>query len=231
MYIVPALLIHRQRLFSEPEVLWPKIAKGTLRSSLFLSLFCTVAWRSMCMAFQWHGRSSGRIVASSVWVAGLALLVEKKSRRMELSVYALIRAIEGLGKCLVLWGYISPRQPGSSGFRLRPDVALFSVAAAAICHCYSDHDGKRRDVFGGKYLNFLDFIFGSTGFEDKGRIRHVPTNKDLVQMAQQRMRRITRSIGNDLAGLSRTVSSVESDESDEDDNWSVSVTSDDDDVL
>jgi hypothetical protein len=85
-------------------------------------------------------------------------------------------------------------------------------------------------VFGGKYLNFLDFIFGSTGFEDKGRIRHVPTNKDLVQMAKQRMRRITRSIGNDLAGLSRTVSSVESDESDEDD-WSVSVTSDDDDVL
>ena len=231
VYIIPALLIHRQRLLSDPEI-WPKIVKGTLRSSLFLSLFCTLAWKSVCTAFKWHGRASGAIVASSCWVAGLALLAEKKSRRMELSIYAMSRALESFGHCLVAWGYLPQRTPRTrSSWKLQPrtDVILFSMAAAAICHCYSDHDGQRRDVFGGKYLNFFDFMFGNTGFDNKGRIRHVPTNRDLVALAGERMRRITKSIGNDLASLSMT-SSVE-DESDDDDVWTESSSSDDDELL
>ena len=40
---------------------------------------------------------------------------------------------------------------------------MFSAAAAAIMHCYSDGQGRHRDVFRSKYLNVLDFVFGNTG--------------------------------------------------------------------
>ena len=45
----------------------------------------------------------------------------------------------------------------------RIDVLMFSAAAAAIMHCYSDSQGRHRDVFRSKYLNILDFVFGNTG--------------------------------------------------------------------
>lgn len=208
VYIVPALLIHRHKLLQKGNAatLWPKIVKGCLRSSLFLSLYCTLAWRGVCVGFQTTGTSTGTVIASSCWVAGMALLAEKKSRRMELAVYALARALESFSMSLVEWGYIpkSKKLP-------RIDVLLFSIATAAICHCYSDHNGKRRDVFAGKYLNVFDFIFGNTGFTNSGRIRHIPTNKDLVAMASEtgfgkRVRSFARSIGNDLSALSRNPS-------------------------
>lgn len=208
VYIVPALLIHRQKLLQKGNAarIWPKIVKGCLRSSLFLSLYCTLAWRGVCVGFQTTGTSTGTVIASSCWVAGMALLAEKKSRRMELAVYALARALESFSMSLVEWGYV----PKSKDLP-RIDVLLFSIATAAICHCYSDHNGKRRDVFAGKYLNIFDFIFGNTGFTNSGRIRHVPTNKDLVAMAGEtgfgkRVRSFARSIGNDLAALSRNPS-------------------------
>lgn len=217
VYIVPAIVIHRQKLFSKrhSREIWLKIGKGCLRSSLFLSLYCTLAWRSVCLAFQTTKNVSGKTVASSCWIAGMALFIEKKSRRMELSIYALSRAIESFALSLVEWGVL-PRvqhQP-------RLDVILFSMASAAICHCYSDHCGQRRDIFAGKYLNFLDFIFGNTGFRNAGRIRHVPTNSDLVHMADKvtrlsdRVKSLARSVGNDLSSLSRTVSSRGSSDSD-----------------
>ena len=213
VYIIPALLIHRQKLLAgrESKEIWLKIAKSCLRSSLFLSLYCTLAWRSVCLAFQTTQSASGKIVASSCWFAGMALFVEKKSRRMELSTYAFSRAIESFALSLVEWGIIprTSKQP-------RIDVLLFSMASAAICHCYSDHCGQRRDVFAGKYLNFFDFIFGNTGFSNSGRIRHVPTNSDLVLLADKatglsdRVKSLARSVGKDLSSLSRTVSSCSS---------------------
>lgn len=89
---------------------------------------------------------------------GLATLVEKKSRRMELAIYCLSRALESFALCLVEWGLVRKRDVPK-----RIDVLMFSAAAAAICHCYSDDRGRHRDVFRSKYLNVLDFIFGNTG--------------------------------------------------------------------
>lgn len=62
-----------------------------LRSSLFLGLYCTLAWRGVCTGFRASGRTSGAVIAGSCWVAGLAVLVEKRSRRMELALYCLAR--------------------------------------------------------------------------------------------------------------------------------------------
>lgn len=44
-----------------------------------------------CVAFQSTGTVTGSVIAGSCWTAGLATLVEKKSRRMELAFYCLSR--------------------------------------------------------------------------------------------------------------------------------------------
>ena len=89
---------------------------------------------------------------------GLATLVEKKSRRMELALYVSSRAVESFALCALRYGWLSPRL-----IPPRPDVLMFSLATAAIVHCYSDSAGVHRDVFRSKYLNVLDFILGNTG--------------------------------------------------------------------
>ncbi len=77
---------------------------------------------------------------------------------MELAIYCLSRALESFALCLVDWGLVRRRDVPK-----RADVLMFSAAAAAIMHCYSDGRGRHRDVFRSKYLNVLDFVFGNTG--------------------------------------------------------------------
>lgn len=81
------------------------------------------------------------------------MLIEKKSRRMELALYCLARAIESFAICVTDWGVLER-------YNLIPpkrlDVFLFSTATAIIMHCYA----QERDVFRSKYLNVLDWVFG-----------------------------------------------------------------------
>ncbi|RWW04856.1 hypothetical protein GW17_00031898 [Ensete ventricosum] len=82
---------------------------------------------------------------------GLALLIEKKSKRTEISLYCLARAIESFCTCLADAGVF----PRASKLK-RSDVIVFSFATAIIMHCYA----QERDVFRSKYLNVLDWVFG-----------------------------------------------------------------------
>lgn len=180
VYVFPALLVHRKRLL-DPKLapdIGRRVVQGALRSSLFLSLYCTLAWRGACVGFQWSNGASGALLALTCWTGGLATLAEKKSRRMELAHYCLARAIESFALCLSSWGYVR----GDSLPR-RTDVIIFSAATAAIMHCYSDSHGRHRDVFKSKYLNVLDFVFGNTGLEE-GSIKHVPSTSDLINRLQ-----------------------------------------------
>ncbi|KAJ9508904.1 hypothetical protein QJQ45_028214, partial [Haematococcus lacustris] len=165
VYLVPALLVHRQKLASQPQLLLPKLAQGIGRSALFLTAFIALAFGSVCAGFAVTGVSSGPLIAACTAAGGLAVLLEKKSRRMELALYCLSRAAESSCRCLVEWGWLP-----SALLPRRLDVMLFAAGCAAIMHCYSvpahsDGAGQHRDVFRSKYLNVLDFIFGNSGPE------------------------------------------------------------------
>lgn len=188
VYILPALLVHRRRLLTpgpDAAALWAKVLKGAARSSAFLALYCTLAWRGACLGFTATGRITPGGIAASAWTGGLATLVEKKSRRMELALYCVSRALESAALCLPEWGLL-PAAVASIGAGTRRgrrlDVAVFGAASACILHCYSGADGRHRDVFRSKYLEVLDFILGSDGWGD-GAIRHVPSTRDLVAAA------------------------------------------------
>lgn len=82
---------------------------------------------------------------------GLALAIEKKSRRIEISLYCLARAIESFFTCMADVGYLP-----KSRRLTRVDVVIFSISTAIIMHCYA----QEREVFRSKYLNVLDWVFG-----------------------------------------------------------------------
>ena len=180
VYLVPALLVHGRKLLPGPNnpgasILWKKLATGCLRSSTFLALYCTLCWRGACVGFQLTGRLGPGTIPGFAWTGGLATLVEKKSRRMELALYCLSRAAESFALCLPEWGLVPKRRgslvvTNSSGKPKPPlgpryDLVMLCAASAAICHCYSDSKGAHRDVFRSKYLSVLDFILGSDGVE------------------------------------------------------------------
>ncbi|THU49581.1 hypothetical protein C4D60_Mb06t11050 [Musa balbisiana] len=124
VYLVPALIVHRQGLLKR-------------------------AWT--CLLFRILKRCNIPMVAIGTFPTGLALLIEKKTRRIEISLYCLARAMESFFTCLADAGLL----PQASKFK-RADVAVFSLATAIIMHCYA----QEREVFRSKYLNVLDWVFG-----------------------------------------------------------------------
>ncbi|XP_062097300.1 uncharacterized protein LOC133803321 isoform X2 [Humulus lupulus] len=151
VYLIPALIVHRQDLLKRPYTILGKGLLGTARSSLFLSVYCSSAWMWTCILFRIFKKCNIPMVAMGTFPTGLALAIEKKSRRIEISLYCLARAIESFFTCMAEAGYL----PQSKNFK-RADVVVFSLSTAIIMHCYA----QEREVFRSKYLNVLDWVFG-----------------------------------------------------------------------
>ncbi|KAM7516817.1 hypothetical protein LguiA_006400 [Lonicera macranthoides] len=94
---------------------------------------------------------SVHVLLISMFPTGLALAIEKKSRRIDISLYCLARAIESFFTCMADVGYL----PESKNLK-KADVVVFSISTAIIMHCYA----IKRDIFRSKYLNILDWVFG-----------------------------------------------------------------------
>ncbi|KAF9608267.1 hypothetical protein IFM89_008552 [Coptis chinensis] len=169
IYLIPALIVHRQDLSKRPYTILGKGLLGTARSSLFLSAYCSSAWMWTCVLFRIFKQCSIPLVAMGTFPTGLALAIEKKSRRIEISLYCFARAIESFFTCMADVGLL----PESNKLK-RADVIVFSLSTAIIMHCYA----REREVFRSKYLNVLDWVFGvplSTG--DTPRASVVETSK------------------------------------------------------
>ncbi|KAG4210935.1 hypothetical protein ERO13_A02G076300v2 [Gossypium hirsutum] len=124
VYLIPTLIVHHQGLLKR---MWT------------------------CMVNRFWGKCDIPIVAMGTFPTGLALAIEKKSRRIEISLYCLARAIESLFTCMADVGYL----PKSMNLK-RADVVIFSLSTAIIMHCYA----QEREVFRSKYLSVLDWVFG-----------------------------------------------------------------------
>ncbi|KAG9451524.1 hypothetical protein H6P81_011489 [Aristolochia fimbriata] len=151
VYLIPAFIVHRQDLLKQPSRILGKSLIGTARSSLFLSVYCSSAWMWTCLFFRIFKRCNIPMVAMGTFPTGLALLIEKKTRRIEISLYCFARALESFFTCATDAGYF----PQLKRLR-RADVVIFSISTAIIMHCYA----QEREVFRSKYLNVLDWVFG-----------------------------------------------------------------------
>lgn len=97
--------------------------------------------------------------------SGLATLLEKKSRRIELAIYTLSRAIESFTLSMMERRLLPIR------LSKRIDIITFSIASSVILHCYT----HEREVFAGKFLNVFDWHFGNFGHETQ-QIKHVKSS-------------------------------------------------------
>ncbi|KAL6179899.1 hypothetical protein ACLB2K_046570 [Fragaria x ananassa] len=152
VYLIPALIVHRQDLLKRHYTILLKGLLGTARSSLFLSVYCASAWMWTCLLFRIFRKCNVPMVAMGTFPTGLALAIEKKSRCTEISLYCLARAIESFFTCMADTGYLPPQSKKLK----RADVVVFSLSTAIIMHCYAEE----REVFRSKYLNVLDWVFG-----------------------------------------------------------------------
>ena len=126
VYLIPALIVHRKGLLQRPFTILTKVLIGTARSSLFLSVYCTSAWMWTCFLFRIFKRCNIPMVAMGTFPPGLGLSIEKKSRRMEISLYCLSRAIESFFTCIADAGYLPPSRRIK-----RDDVVVFSLSTAS----------------------------------------------------------------------------------------------------
>ncbi|EEE58471.1 hypothetical protein OsJ_09724 [Oryza sativa Japonica Group] len=167
VYLVPALVVHRQDLLKRPYPIIGKNLLGTARSSLFLSVYCASAWAWTCLLFRIFQSCNTPLVVLATFPTGLALLIEKKSRRIEIALYCFARAIESFFTCMTDAGLCPPILQIK-----RADVVVFSMATSIIMHCYA----QEREVFRSKYLNVLDWVFGVPPPSDEESNKDFPSD-------------------------------------------------------
>ena len=121
--IIAMLVFNRKRFMNDPQESTVRMGKSVMRSALFLSLYCGNAWvgavlcscgkcwlpYAMCShvltfvcslkAFQCGSRRAGMLTQTTLPVfmaigSGLTILLEEKSRRLELAMYCLSPTIQ-----------------------------------------------------------------------------------------------------------------------------------------
>lgn len=120
------------------------MGQSTLRSTLFLTMYVTMAMATCCTVRPLGERYANYVLGGAM--AGSMVLIEAKERRLELGLYCLPRALESWWKCMVKWGYLKDIPGG--------DVALFSVAMGVMMLVYQTDPS----VIGRHYLRYVPFF-------------------------------------------------------------------------
>ena len=153
VFSVPILLFYPQLLLKRPVETARRVLEGVARSSLFLSLYTTggfntiILLRNMGLTYANTGRAAHLIFALAGVVGGASTFVEKKSRRIELALYVLTKAIEGRWNQVVQAGF----KPWKNG-----DVLVFMYCFAVIAHAYTSHRELMRSTYSGLMSKFFD---------------------------------------------------------------------------
>jgi len=112
----------------------PRTLFGFIRSCLFLSLYCTSAWTSLCSFQRIRKEPISRLqILSHAWMAGLAVIFESTSRRSELAAYCLTYALESI--------YNHFRDKGYSLLSPSVNALVLAISAGVLLH-HHDHQPK-----------------------------------------------------------------------------------------
>lgn len=154
VFSVPVLLFYPQSLIKRPVPTIKRVLEGVLRSSVFLSMYCTVGFcsvsfmRSLGLTRAKAGKF-GQIIymLAGIW-AGAMTMIEKKGRRIELALYVLSKAVEGRWNYVVSRGWVRPFPHG--------EVLVFAYCFAVVTHCYARHPYFIRSAYLSILSKFLD---------------------------------------------------------------------------
>lgn len=144
-----------------------RITVSSVRSSLFLSAYCTIAWAVPCHLRNLFGRDEWWMYYVNGLAAGTAVAIESKPRRLELAMYCAPRALESLWFTLVGKGYVKNipcarlALPVSLltifllGERSKGEVIYFSAAMGALMAIYHNEPDCLNGAFRGVMVPFF----------------------------------------------------------------------------
>ncbi|KAG7399534.1 hypothetical protein PHYBOEH_008659 [Phytophthora boehmeriae] len=138
LFIVPGVVIHFKRFLRAP---FRTLARSTLnatRSNCFLASFVSLYLSLVCLHRRVVTKDHRFIYYAAGLVASVTILLEPKSRRSELALYVLPRAIDSLAMILHDRGICS-------GFAYG-EVALFSASMSVMMYCY-EHETEAMSPF------------------------------------------------------------------------------------
>jgi hypothetical protein len=99
---VPYVLFKTKRLLKEPITVLVRIVKSGMRSTLFMSTSVAVTQLTHCISSQFFPLVSPKVnFFVSGLFAGCTVLIEQKSRRAELAMFVLPKALEALYKIMI----------------------------------------------------------------------------------------------------------------------------------
>mmetsp|Transcript_10242 Transcript_10242/g.11805 ORF Transcript_10242/g.11805 Transcript_10242/m.11805 type:complete len:520 (+) Transcript_10242:220-1779(+) len=154
VFSLPVLLFYPLSLVKHPVETMARTMSGVMRSSLFLATYCATGVTSISLMrllgfnFSNVGTFAHLAPAAAGFLSGLATLIEKKSRRIELALYVLSKAVEGRATQLVEAGLL-PNFRGA-------EILVFMSSLAVIMHAYVRHAKMLRSSYYSILCRFFD---------------------------------------------------------------------------
>ena len=147
--IISQLIWRRKKMFDEPVKTMERIIKSSIRSALFLALYCGNAWGVQCLLRRFNLLSHW-----SPWLivgpmAGLPILLEEKSRRLELAIYCASPALQSFYTCGIMYGML-PRVPNTRYWRAATQyhvMAMFIFSMGVIMSAHQKDKGHLQPTF------------------------------------------------------------------------------------
>lgn len=151
VFLIPLLLFNRSRLLRAPAASLSHVAAGIARSSVFLATYCTTGWTSVYAAERFLGLSHHINGFLGGALAGAAVLLEKKPRRIELGLYVGTQALESLWR-------IHRHRLGLPPLTSRPiPPLLFAFSLGVLMHAFN----RRPRTLRATYRSLLRQVAGS----------------------------------------------------------------------
>lgn len=132
VHLLPAIIFHHKR-FTDPQQLVPTVKHVTtaaLRSSTFLATFISFVWAPICLVRNITHQDTilGPLLGS--FLSGFSILLERKSRRREMGLYCLPKALESA------WWRIT-HKVGLGGFKIPgAEVLMFALGMGYLMSAF-----------------------------------------------------------------------------------------------
>jgi hypothetical protein len=130
--------LHLLLVLVSPERSFSRYLRAVLHSTLFLGLYCTLAWMSACVFFRRVREGVARPpLLIPTLASGLAIFAERNSRQAELAVYVAAYAVDNLCSSVSISaaasrGILIPDESVIAGNLLLLLPRLVTVSAVAI---------------------------------------------------------------------------------------------------
>lgn len=148
--IVMMLIWKNKLLLKDPTEFFRRLFLSASRSSTFIALFTSLCWLVPCYMRNMFGGERRFYYLLNGFVAGSSAIIEfPKSRRVELGMYCLPRALESIWKMMLKRGLVKPVPFG--------EVLLFSLSMGTMMTFYQNE----TDTIPKNYEGIMAQFFGT----------------------------------------------------------------------